>query len=485
MRRLTIALWAAAAVTAASAPAAAQVQPSWSTCTPMTSLSPEVPADTDRVDQDHMNCFAWREFIALNWAADPETCAADTSVGPAAFGDPAAAGPVVWETFKAPGDVFLPGAAAPPGWCSQADRYGAADPKRLSHPTKFAAASALDLHDVVEAAPTGAWLTAQSGDLTLYEIRINEDEFAYIDGAKLYDASVQAAVAAKQGIHLPDGSEGGVGAIELKAAWIELDDPADRARYLTSEAVVTYPGQAPRTVTVGLTGLHIIHKTQNAQQLAWATFEHVDNAPTAADVRAKRLKPSYTYFNPKCDPSRDHYGCAQNKAPTPGTDPYGAPVQVVRVFPLGSATNNVAGLNQAVWNLIEGANPDSVFLNYQLVNVLWPNNSQKVTGPAPVPLPAGNPQPPPPAVVANTTLETYVQQRQTCTACHSFAKAAGDANPPLAADFSFLLDHAQQPASGDGGGGALTWGLAGAAVAAAAAAGGVALRRRRRTDDPR
>ena len=35
-------------------------------------LTSEVPSDTPVNDQAALNCFAWQEFIALNWLAAPE-----------------------------------------------------------------------------------------------------------------------------------------------------------------------------------------------------------------------------------------------------------------------------------------------------------------------------------------------------------------------------------------------------------------------------
>src|SRR5262249_48234850 len=72
--------------------------------------------------------------------------------------------------------------------------------------------------------------------------------------------------------------------------------------------------------------------------------------------------------------------------------------------------NDVAGLNQWVWNLLRATNPNSVFLNYQLVDVLWANSPATVPAASVALLTAGNPLPNP-AIhkVANTTMETYFQ----------------------------------------------------------------------------
>ena len=75
-------------------------------------VSSTIPTDSPN-DQVDMNCFAWQEFIALNWQASAATCAADPSVPASNFGKPNDTSPVVWETYKEAGEVFQAKAAAP------------------------------------------------------------------------------------------------------------------------------------------------------------------------------------------------------------------------------------------------------------------------------------------------------------------------------------------------------------------------------------
>jgi hypothetical protein len=187
----------------------------------------------------------------------------------------------------------------------------------------------------------------------------------------------------------------------------------------------------PKLVTVGLVGLHIIHKTAKGQQFIWATFEHVNNAPSTTDLK-NNLKPWYTFYNAQCDPNTDHYQCQPNAQVSPTlyfphlpNDSYKDPIQVVRTTPISTtSSNNIVGLNQYVWAQINKANPNSVFLNYQLVNVLWANNNTKIQPGATVPLTKGDPQPNPGTrPVANTTMETYLQAK-TCIDCHAYASIA-------------------------------------------------------------
>ena len=67
---------------------------------------------------------------------------------------------------------------------------------------------------------------------------------------------------------------------------------------------------------MGLTGLHIIHKTKNSPQFIWATFEHVNNAPNKNEIKNKNnLLKWYTFYNLNCDPKKDHYKCNLNAQP--------------------------------------------------------------------------------------------------------------------------------------------------------------------------
>ncbi|MEY2564582.1 MAG: hypothetical protein QOH88_2775 [Verrucomicrobiota bacterium] len=469
-------------------------------------VQPTIPPDSRGTSQSAFNNLAWQQFIALNWVADPNSPGQpDPKVPPSAFGTQLDSRPLVWESFKEASEVFQPNATPPTSW-----KAARMLPSALSAPagkaklkatsklgvkglfavSKFTGGPQLDLSEFGEAFTGGSWLTAQArmnNYITLYEKRLNPDEFNYINTNHLYNAAVQSPFALNPGLNLPDGSAtfsqyGTTGAIEIKAAWIELDDKALWPLFKISQAYVSYPSAKgptpPKLVTVGLVGLHIIRKTPNAQQFIWSTFEHVNNAPSVTDIQNKTLKAWYTYYNPACNPATDPYQCVQNYqpvpcTPSPCTNPYGAPVQVVRTTPISTSTsNNIAQLNTNTWTTIAAANPKSVFLNYQLVNVLWPNDNTSIPAGATVPLTDGNATPKQSQQpVANTVLETY-HQNLNCLACHTFAPVASTAStktaitvkaplrsagvtpavqasptppPALASDYSFLFSEAQMP----------------------------------------
>ena len=100
--------------------AAAPRQGTNSGCFGSPTVTSTIPSDmAGLTNQNDANCFAWQQFIALNWPANPTTCAADTSVGPAQFGSPGSTATVVWETYKESTEIFQPHATPPADWCSR------------------------------------------------------------------------------------------------------------------------------------------------------------------------------------------------------------------------------------------------------------------------------------------------------------------------------------------------------------------------------
>lgn len=207
---------------------------------------------------------------------------------------------------------------------------------------------------------------------------------------------------------------GPVGAVEIKAAWKVLSpDEIASNRFYTTQAIVfndeqgsTSPGANP--VTVGLVGLHILHKTESESSWFWSTFEHVDNTTSS-------------FFNPDCPASQcppNHQTAARPYVELDaGGQPVNAPVQVTRTTALSAET---AALNAYYQGLLKG----SPWANYQLISTQW------ATGGAP----QGTP-----AILANTTMETFIQSDSSCMGCHTSATTA--VGTP--ADFSFLLSKAQ------------------------------------------
>lgn len=433
-------------------------------------LEPTLPTafGGSQLDAD---CIAWQQFIHLNWTADPSMPGhPDPTASPSSFGTPGDTSATVWESYLEADQVFGEGNVE-----AEADWSAArSDVKNLGRSSKVAETE-LELSAIAQAGDN-KWLTDQQGNLTYYEVRINEDEHDYIHSNGLTTAAGQeACVTMEGGLNLPAGTSEdrdcagkpstygqGVGAIEIKAAWREL--PSDGSldhRYKTAIADLHHPdGSTQQDVTVGLVGLHIIHKMQGAEQFLWSTFEHIDNAPDDNGGRpgAPQLPPNpnvtdppppYTYFNPQCVPTEDHYGCAINKLPgtpctSPGVptscDPYSAPMQVTRFFPVASGVGGTAyQVTGYAWSLLPS---DSTFNYYRLIDVQWPQISTPVAAGATIRLTPGSITSET-KNVANTTLETF-QQTNNCMSCHQGAPIAlsqdCDRAACFASDYSFVFE---------------------------------------------
>ena len=394
------------------------------TCGPVQPLQLSCYLPTDIVTAANLNTmqrsadiFSWQEFMALSW---PVLAGQRGVPDPGKkIGDP---GVRVWETWKEESKVFRPDAVTPEPWDA---------PERI--PTSCAGATkhlfrTQKIDDVVDltvqaAAATGALpatLTDQHGTLVRYEIRMNKVMFDYIVQNRLYDAKVQTLA---KTVAFPSG------AVLVKAAWRDIT-PEEAPSYYTVTACVCdrdIKGQAAncQAKRMGLVGLHITQKTPSSPQWIWSTFEQVDNVPGPG----AGAHPAF--YDPKCPT------CPKNRQTRPGT-----PNQITRLTPIPAAEPNCAQPQQAVDNVqrlnvdvqraLKGAG--TVFAFYQLVNSQFP-------------VPPTGMQPPTvftvrPPVLANTTMESFVQRTSTCMGCHSTARTV---NPTtfVSSDFTFTLNNAQ------------------------------------------
>lgn len=425
------------------------------------SLAPGVPGDVaSQTDQLDFDCFAWQEFIALNWPADPAS----------SFGDPNDQGPTTWETFMSADTLFDGNGQPPPAWGTQpplpaacqalpaAVRSAAPSAHALTMTTKFS-----NLFDVpvasAQATSPPNWLGAQNGTNLWYDVRISKDEYEYL--ANLYTPALQLAVyedSKTARIELPPGvmkfgKTSAVGSIELKAAWMVVTDPANPrwARYKKTQAFTYDPdNDTCALTTVALIALHIIHKTSSQPTWVWATFEHIDNLPpsgggtppggyynlaaTACQSKSVAVPDAACLASGASSPVT--IGCEPNTKPGYNlgpTCPAPVAIQVDRVMPVNSDATTA---NAAAQALITGSDPTSVWQYYALVDVLWstsPTSGQKRE----VPLTFASPQPP--RHISNAALETYTQSL-TCIDCHASATIAD--SDSYGADFSFVLRRA-------------------------------------------
>lgn len=371
------------------------------------------------VRQRASDIFSWQEFISLNWpASSSQRGLPDLSKN---LRDP---GLRVWETYKETSEVFLPGGAKPADWNSwpqvpQACASAGAQ-KLLFRNQKIADVLDATVQAVAATGALPATLTDQHGSVVRYEIRMNQRAFMYVVNSGLYNAMTQAQA---QQLSFPPGS------ILVKASWRAVS-PQEQGSFHTVKACVCDPGAGGSLVNchpeqMGLVGLHITQKTPSAPQWIWSTFEQENNAEGLHGINP-------SFYNAACPQ------CPRNQQTVPGT-----PNQVTRVIPIPSsnpvcsaqseAVDNVVQLNQDVSTALAGAG--SVFHHYQLVNTQWP----LVPPGARTPSTVFNVRP---ALLGNTTQETFRQGTSTCMGCHSTARSS---NPFtfVSSDFSFTLNDAQ------------------------------------------
>ena len=366
--------------------------------------------------QEPFDLFAWQAFLALNW---PE--------GGAHPGDRPAA-TRAWASFPRRAELFGPDVAR--------TTCGDANGRLLIDGTRQA-----DGHQLID----------RHGNFVVYDTRVNDVVAGYIRQNALNTLAGQQAF--EGDVSFPMGAVGGQHpSVLLKLAWriVATPDPSAFMR----EAVVYVPatdtlnGEAMcLNVTVALSGFHIVTRTSsgNGEDWIWTTFEHVNNAPTAANARspnsiyAQELFPGgcqapehadgFAFFDPARRAAANEPATAavwaaslplaRNRDGAPITPP-----QVVRCWDRFAGT-------QVVNAHFQEALAGTVWANYMLINAQW-------RGTLPSPL-AGQGEVP--RYSSNITMETFFQDQleASCLGCHSTALTADGRD----ANFTFMLSHAQ------------------------------------------
>ena len=417
--------------------------------------------------QSQADCFAWKEFISLNWPSDSTV----------SFGTPCNLSPVQWETFMPREVLFQPGGIAPPTWGTLvSERYvknfksqklllNKTSTKLLTFTSKIEDNDPMVNFSANQAAPQGkpAWLGAQNGSNVWYEIMLNKDYYDYVVNKGFYNAQAQHdSVNKNVPLIFPQGVyQGKTGAIELKAAWMEVSDPqsAKWNRYKLSKATVLDQGSKQlRNTVVALVGLHILHKTQNQPTWVWATFEQIDNVPSPSVASPPY---GYNFNNSNCISQQVKIKTAGgdtlvNVPCTPNTSPpyylnqaNPVPIQIIRTNAIDAT--DAAPINTKMQNNIRLFYPNSVWQYYQLVDVIWSQTPQPdASTPIKIPRKLNASAMRPISIVANATLETYIQSK-TCFNCHVYSTIAplpsDSANNNIFGDFSFAIKFAKYPGS--------------------------------------
>jgi hypothetical protein len=408
--------------------------------------------------QPPFDLFSWQSFVALNYPADangnPINSAFrtnDTSLR-------------VWEHYVLADTVFKPGGGnhmvklvLKPG-----DNRAR---KQLYQDSKFM--ENISINNTFFEADSST-LIDKNLNYVLFEERMNDDEWNYIDTADLRTEAGQLTYTTTNTIGLPAGyygnkewgnpTSGLVGAIEIKASWRILDPSKgdDTNRYYHQTALITIDGKytwngkpLAFTAIVGLTGMHIIHMTQSFPKEIWSTFEQIDNAP---DSGAVDPNVTYSFYNAAYTGAPYQKPLAVNNklAMWNDTPPYAKAYGVNEQGQLGGTFGTQAPRYYSIYVSTDSMNKvwqaklsGTVWQYYKLVGTQW--FSQETFG---------HFVPNAPVYLGNTTMETYIQPGASCISCHSFANIAGTPPPPIskqdsmryAADFSFLFRHAASTA---------------------------------------
>jgi len=279
-------------------------------------ISTQVPADPQggvNASPSQLANFAWNQFIALTWAAVPQTGAMNTRgvANPAAiYGDPSAQGPLAWETFRGKVEIF-PGAGLPNGYVNNPSQdYGfdgapqynyasAIPPCSGSAPATVAWPNLDETSQIGQdlmyaaAAPSAGPAFPNQNQQFLFLAKGNRTQYVYVAQNGYYDGgtagTASAAAIANAAANLSIANPANyktpyinfpTGTIEAKAAYRLLGPNDDASRFHT--APVRYYTQIAKNqfcynqATFGLVSLHLIHKTPSFPTFVYTTFEQVD-----------------------------------------------------------------------------------------------------------------------------------------------------------------------------------------------------------------
>lgn len=441
--------------------------------------------------------FSWQDFLSLSWPALPVDPNNKTSVARALPDTNKIIGqdgdnPTVWEQYQPNWYLFQPNNPPPQasagnsfaGWNQYAALPAACGPQNVSPPPRIL--SSLSKFDAMPgvAQAFSAPLIDQNGYYARYEIALDYVGFNFVNANQFYLlSSVEKFAQANQGkgFEFPNQSGNTPGSTPgttfVKAAWKTLSAAEiNSGRFHTAQAFLFTPAASSGgltstcagPVTVGLVGLHIVHRTSDFGNYVWETFEQVDNTPADPSNPGPTPPQGWSFFKPgsnvipnqqpKCPNPLPGGGCDYQPTSSHLNDATGGPTQALRLNPISKSPNNDDGhpldqINSAAQAALKAINPNSVWQYYQLVDVQWqvPSKNQKCYA-IPSPPPPASPFFPPDNV-ANMTMETYHQnatqsKSNSCMTCHRGASVPfkDPTGPkPICADLTFELTLAWAP----------------------------------------
>lgn len=266
----------------------------------------------------------------------------------------------------------------------------------------------------------GATIYAQDGNVVYYDVRFSK---------ALCNLTGSAVELQKQNItNFPAGT------MELKFGWKALS-----AAEISSETFVTQKQVIDgKAVTLGLAGMHLVVATKDHPEFIWATYEHKSNTPDCTPQQPQ-TGTNWAFASASCTAglpgtAAEGNACNFNNPLKNQTSPTGAPTNICRVYPYGTATGdlkadeNVADImqqNEGLDKLLSQSSVPSsmkVLSNYFTVGALWVSDISKSSGGIGVPNERGSLR------LANTVAETDYQHvnlnssfASNCFGCHNYA----------------------------------------------------------------
>jgi len=466
-----------------------------------------VPFNPTSLEENSINEFAWRAFIALNWPVDCQgkrLSAIDPQSGqnsPKLMGQ-APENPRAWELYPSPKDVFLEKGATPPSLdqLPEVDRClndlagseieykqslritetGEEVGEQEFSDVKTARSQNLldgygelkpefSLKDIDAANQIP--LVERQGNYVVNEIRLNPIEYNQILKEKWYDATEldklvksnkQFQFLCSKGIETTtnrtfcDQYEA-EGAMEIKAVWRVFDQrnsAEEKAKYYTrTRKIAGKKGEVLQQAELGLIGFHIMQKTSSLGWI-WSTFEHIDNAPSCANHETGL----YTLYNNECKTGKCQENTPYVKPPYFWDISDGEPKAVTleeiaikdqtpsQICRVNSISTSAREQNQKWQERLRASAESSVWQHYQLIGTQWLQNPGIPYSNTP-----GNRRTIIRASIplTNTALEPYAQG-VSCIVCHTAARlpiqgkfCKLNGEPKNCADFSFLMGHAK------------------------------------------
>jgi len=274
-------------------------------------FSPDIPVDVAPEIQEKLkkeknifklneafNEYSWQALVAINWPRDKQGNALPK------FTDK---GEATWLGWKEAFQVYRKDGLAPSAWGSPRTSSGleisdailnATDARLLLLSTTPTSKRGQNIADEVDQAFAGK-LFDQNGNVVVYEVLMNKQEYDYVVDKKLYNINGQLTYTKENtDANFPAGNyeNNELGAIEIKFAWKILEETDHKERYFRDEGyIIDEETNELVKKDLGMIGFHISQKTPTGKQWVWSTFEHIDNLKETLienDGKTTRIPPS-------------------------------------------------------------------------------------------------------------------------------------------------------------------------------------------------